>query len=57
MTTPVKVINKQVGVLKVSWMAVKNVLVKFRTVIVYYGSWRLFKMSQKDLKGVSRGLV
>ena len=40
---------KKVGVQKVSWMAVKNILVKLATVITYYSHWRLLKMSQKEI--------
>ena len=50
MTTPVKPINKKVGVLKMGWLAVKDVLIELATVIIYYGTWRLLKASEKDLK-------
>ena len=53
MTTPVKPINKKVGVLKMGWLAVKDTLMELATVITYYGTWRLFKASEKDLKRVS----
>ena len=43
MTTSVKLINKKVGVLKMGWLAVKDVLMELATVIIYYGSWRLLK--------------
>ena len=41
MTTPVKPINKKVGVLKMGWLVVKDVLIELATVIVYYGTWRV----------------
>ena len=37
MTTPVKQINKKVGVLKMGWLAVRDVLIELATVIIYYG--------------------
>ena len=51
MTMPVKPITKKVHVLKMGWLAVKDVLMELPTVIIYYGSWRLLKASEKDLKG------
>ena len=57
MTTPVKPINKKVGVLKMGWLEVKNILIELATVIIYYGTWRLLKASEKDLKGVLWGLM
>ena len=57
MTTPVKPINKKVGVLKMGWLAVKDILMELATVIIYYGSWRLLKASEKDLKRVPWGLA
>ena len=57
MTTPVKPINKKVGVLKMGWLAVKDVLIELATVIIYYGIWRLLKASEKGLKRVLWGLV
>ena len=38
-------------------MAVKDVLVEFATVIIYYDCLRLSKMSQEDLKKVPEGLL
>lgn len=40
------------------WLAVKDVLMELPTVIIYYyGSWRLLKASEKDLKRMLCGLV
>ena len=38
MTTPVKPINKKVGVLKMGWLAVRDVLIELATVIIYYAA-------------------
>ena len=56
MTTPVKSIDEKVGILKMGWLAVEDVLMELATV-VYYGKWRGLKMSEKDLKRVSWGLM
>ena len=57
MITPVKSINQKVGILKMGWLVVEDVLMEPVTVIVYYGRQRPLKMSEKDLKRVSWGLV
>ena len=49
-------VNKKV--VKMGWLAVKDVLMELPTVIIYYyGSWRLLKASEKDLKRMLCGLV
>ena len=57
MTMPVKLIDKEVCVLKMGWLAVEDILVKVATVVVNYVCWRLVKTGQKDLKwmGVCMG--
>ena len=55
MTMPVKSTNVKVGILKMGWLVVEDVLMEPATVIVYYGRQRPLKMSEKDLKRVSWG--
>ena len=53
MTMPVKSTNEKVGILKMGWLVVEDVLKEPATVVVYYGRQRPLKMSEKrSQKGV-----
>ena len=56
-TTPLKSIDQKVGILKMGWLVVEDVLMELATVILYYGRWMPLKMSEEDLKRVSCGLM
>ena len=52
-----KAVNQEVRALEVNWLAVEDVLVQLTAVVIDDGGWRLFKMSQKDFKRMSWGLM
>ena len=56
-TTPVKLIDRKVDILKMGWLVVEDVLMELATLIIYYGRWMPLKMREEDLKRVSWGLM
>ena len=55
MTMPVKSTNVKVGILKMGWLVVEDVLMEPATVIVYYGRQRPLKRVRKISKGCRGG--